>query len=348
MKLLFSILSIFCGTAQAEIEYKDLLLGDGTTIQTCTRYPDNQQFSGPRPAIMLIAGSGLYDSCHAKLIGGDLSDQIAERGVILFLVQKRGLRHDSTSNTFTTDLDRYTQSDFPHLKSDALQAFESLQKSRRVDPSKIAVWGGSEGTVIATHIGLLHPELREIVLISSAIEPFPKLYARQMYELLPRQIIEAFDKNKDGVLHSNEITNPFLLDSGLNSFAKIDLNQNTSLDFHEISEEIKKVISDSLANNKDKFFLSEMGGTVTANWVRSGLNLELQAPQVLQLSIPTYLHHGTADENILVQPVYDLEIDAKKMKKTNLHFRFYEGLGHELTQETTSKIFLDSIDRIAH
>ena len=182
--------------------------------------------------------------------------------------------------------------------------------------------------------------------MSSMIESFSSLFARQFYELLPRQLIELFNKDGRGTLSKDEITAQFLADSGLHSFSEIDTNHDGRLDQWELSNEIKRVVAESLEKDTDRFFLSSIGGTETANWVRSALNEEALGPEVLKLKVPTYLLHGTADWNTLVQPVYDLEKVARQNGDLYLHFQYFQDLDHQLTIDILMNSIMRAADRL--
>lgn len=339
---LFVLVSL---AAQAGVEFRDVTMSDGVRIQTCARFPDPVRFPGKRPAIMVIFGSGLYDSCRKKV--GTVTDRLVdEKGVVVFLRQKRGLRHEPSSGEFTKDLGLYAKSDFPHLKADSVAVLDDWLNDPRIDRSRVAVWGGSEGTVIATHLARERPSLREIVLVSAMIEPFRELFPRQMYEILPRELFERFDKNLDGKISRDEVSGDFLRDSGLHGFNAIDFNHDGALDGAEINWELRRVVAESLSKGIDRFFLSELGGTVTHGWVRSAFEVEDLGPQLLKLELPVYLHHGTADENTLVRPVYDLQKTAAGAGRGNLHFTYYNGLQHQLSLEIISATWLESAERL--
>jgi pimeloyl-ACP methyl ester carboxylesterase len=272
---------------------------------------------------------------------------MVSKGVTVFVGLKRGIRHVPKDDTFTTDLAIFSQADLPHLKSDALAVFESFQKDPRVDAARMSVWGGSEGTILAAFIATRHPEIKEVSLASSMIESFPTLFARQMYEILPRQLIAGFDKNGDGVLSRSEITDEYFSSASMNSFTQIDANHDGSLSASDLASELKRVIETSLRTGDDKFFLSDLGGRVTTNWVKSAMTEEPLGPQILSLKMPMYVYHGTADENTLVQPVHDLQILADRAGKNNIRFTYFQGLAHELSRGVIAKTMLDSADRIS-
>ncbi len=343
--LIFALLISRC--ALASVEYNDVKLIDGVTVQTCARFPNPVTFPGPRPAVMINMGSGLYDYCRDRTIQSDYVDAMIAKGVAVFISLKRGIRHNPADNTFASDITLFSQATFPQLKADALQAFEYYQNDPRIDAHKMALWGGSEGTVLSVFIATKHPEVSEVHLASSMIEDFPTLYARQMYQILPRDLITNLDLNHDGMISKSEVPSNFFESAGLDTFEAIDTNHDSLLTATELSSEIRSVIARSLENHDNTFFLSDLGGKVTANWVQSGMHEEPLGPRILALNMPVHLYHGTSDENALVQPVYDLEQQTKDLGKTNIKFTYYQGLTHELTRDVIAQMLIQIADNLA-
>jgi pimeloyl-ACP methyl ester carboxylesterase len=350
MKFWISFLLMTAGfSARAQLNqtrYAQLKVADGSAIQVCTRYPDAKLFPGPRPVLMVLMGSGISDACKGKVGGGEYAEKILGKGIIIFARQKRGIWHDPQTGQYTANFTQYAKSDFFVLKSDTSEALDYVLKDPRVDRKKVGVWGISEGSILATHLGLLHPEIKELDLVSSVIEKFSSLYNRQIYKSLPHDLIQIYDRDKKGTLSSDEITNLFLVDSGLRTFKQIDLNHDGVLSEKEISTEIKRVVAEALVKNDDTFFLSKIGGSVSAKWTKSALSLESLRPQLLQLKMPTYLLHGTEDANTSIQPVYKLEKKAASMGKSNLRFEYFHGLRHQLSPEILVKSMMDAAERL--
>ena len=332
--------------AKAAVEYHDIKTSDGTVIQTCAQFPDSTQFPGARPAIMINWGSGLYDYCRDRTFQSPAAKALVARGVIVFSNLKRGIRHNPKDNTFTTDLTVARSADISHIKSDALEAFNFYTRDQRINSKKMAAWGGSEGTIVSTFIALHHPDLAELDLSSTMIEDFPTLYARQMYEILPQLLLQMFDKESKGELTKDELTDSFLISGGLDSFDVIDTNHDEVVTEQELSADIKRVISHSLKNGNDTFFLSDLGGKVTANWVNSMLKQNPLAPQILSLKMQVYMQHGTADQSTSIQPVYELQNEVLQQHKSNFHFHYYQGLDHELSADVIWSIITSIGDRL--
>jgi len=338
------LLLLFSLSCRAEIEFRSVRTFDGATIQTCIRYPDSQKFPGRRPAILFIQGSGNDDAC-LRLEGG-YGTGITDRGVAIFAKQKRGIEVDVQSRVVRFDTAKFVTNTLPSLEQDAVAAFADLQSIARVDSKHISVAGGSEGTHLATAIAEQHPEIQELSLISSMIESFDRLYERQLSVLIPQEIISALDKNKSGTLSPNEMDDATLHTNGLLSFESIDTDHDNEISKTELAAELHRALAYSLASGDETFPLSDFGGHISVEWLRSAYTAKPLGPRILNLKIPTTLHHGTADLNASIQPVYDLQKRALAEGKTNLQFIYYDGLTHELSKDVIYKILFELADHL--
>ncbi len=342
---LFAVLICFVSViAHAKIEYVSRRTADGSEFQTCARYPDPAMFPGRRPVLMFIQGSGLYDTCLR--LESAWGSGIVERGVIVYSRQKRGIRVAPKSGSIEIDRNVYVTNDLATLKADSVQAYEALSSNVRVNVNRLAVVGGSEGAWMAVEIGLKYP-VREISLISSAIERFDVAHERQITHLIPVEIISALDSDKSRTLSSAELENQFLSSCGLRKFIEIDGDDDGQINANELAAEIRRVVNYSLATKSDKFFLSDCGGEVSFQWMRSAYSESSFGPRVLKLWQPVFIHHGRSDIHTSVKPVYALEIEAQERAKRNLSFAYYDGLGHELSKSVIYQILFDTADRLS-
>lgn len=344
MKTICLITLLFPLLGLASIEFRTVRTLDGETIQTCIRYPDPVKFPGRRPAIMFIQGSGMDDACLR--LSRPYGTGIVERGVAIFGRQKRGITADLQTQTFEVDPQKFATNTLPSLESDAIAAFEDLQSISRIDPKRISVAGGSEGTILATAIAEKHPEIHELSLISSMIENFDRLYERQISVLVPQEIMSAMDGDKSGCLSPLELNDVTLYENGLLNFKSVDSNQDGQVDKAELAAELHRALAYSLATDDDKFPMSDFGGRTSVKWLRSAYQAKPLGPRVLNLSVSTTLHHGRADINTSVEPIYDLQKQASESNKLNLHFVYYDGLTHEMSKDVIYKILFDLADNL--
>lgn len=345
--LISLVLVTFSALAEAKaVDFYEFEATEGVRIQTCLLRPNAKEFPGRRPVIFVMMGSGQYDTCHERTLNNPVFEPALKRGVAIFFRQKRGLSHDPVTGEYNVDNELYLTNDLYSLEHDAHLALEQLFTLPEVDQDRVAVWGGSEGTVVATHVARHSARVKEVVLISSMVEPFANLYNRQLYVLTTQYIFEKFDRTKNGFLAASEDLIHYFIQQRLRPFAEIDLNRNGQIDPHEMGNEILRAFNQALREEDDRFFMSDLGGAVGAKWIRSAITHPPLGPQILDLRIPVYLQHGVDDLLTLAEPVQELEKQALQLGKTNLNFRFYPGLGHALSTDVIANGLAQSCDRL--
>jgi hypothetical protein len=114
----------------------------------------------------------------------------------------------------------------------------------------------------------------------------------------------------------------------------------------ELASELHRALAYSLATSDEAFPMSDFGGHISVEWLRSAYRAPPFGPRVLNLKVSVTLHHGRADINASVEPVLDLQAQAIASNKANLKFVYYNGLTHELTKEIIYKILFDLADNL--
>ena len=342
MKCFLIFIFAWSMSASAATELRNVVMSDGSIIQVCTRYPASR-IVAPKPALMLLMGSGKYDACRA--IESHELDAIVDNGTILFTRQKRGIMRDPLTGSLKVDADIYQKVDLNVLKSDAVDSFLALAADRRVDAKQIGIIGGSEGTILSSYIASQAGLVKDVTLISTAVEDFRGLLERQLYEILPRDLIQQFDKDSDRSLSREEISNEFLSNSDLAPFQSI-AGVKGFITQSDLVAEIRRVIAASVANGENKFFMSPIGGEVSLAWYKSALQMPSISDELLTLSVPLHFYHGTLDENTLVAPVRALQDRAQVLGKSNFEFTYFEGLQHELTMPIIFNIIKAASERV--
>lgn len=329
-------------SAFAEVKYFAVKATDGFELQTCARYPDPVKFPGKRPALLFIQGSGAHEVC--KSLDKVWGDRIVEKGVIVYGRQKRGIHVNPADGAVVKDMAIYATNTVPSLISDAAAGFEKLKLDPLVDETRIAVAGGSEGSLLSTALGSKFPEIKEVVLISSMVESFQTIFARQMYEGSQTEFVEL-DKDKSDALTLDELTEEYLQKNLLAPFKLIDQNRDGFVSEKEYVEEVQRIIIFSIATGNNSFFFRN-DDAVSVEWIKSAFLLDPLGPQILNLSMPVTLHHGREDWHTLVYPVYDLEQEAIRDRKSGIAFQYYDGLGHALSKEIIFDILANLAGRL--
>jgi dipeptidyl aminopeptidase/acylaminoacyl peptidase len=89
--------------------------------------------AGRHPAVVLLHGSGCQTRWGTLRF---IADQLARQGVAAFIYDKRGCGESRGS---------WQTVGYPVLADDAIAAIEVLQHRKDIEPSKIGIWGHSEG-----------------------------------------------------------------------------------------------------------------------------------------------------------------------------------------------------------
>lgn len=127
---------------------------------------------GPFPGVVLIHGSGpdsagLWPySQHARSLAAD--------GIAVLVYDKRGVGRSGGAYLESTPFDT--------LAADAMAALATLRQQPRVDPSRVGVWGRSQGAWIAALVAARDSQLAfAIPIVGGGVTPYEQnLYQREM------------------------------------------------------------------------------------------------------------------------------------------------------------------------
>ena len=141
------------------VEHEFLFQNGGVTLAGTLALPDQP---GPRPAVILISGSGAQGRDGA--ISGfeifrALSDHLARNGIVVLRYDDRGVG-DSSGEPFDS-----TVVDFA---ADAAAAVEVLSRHSAVDPNRIGLLGHGEGAVAASIAAALADDVAYVVMVAGA------------------------------------------------------------------------------------------------------------------------------------------------------------------------------------
>jgi dipeptidyl aminopeptidase/acylaminoacyl peptidase len=109
---------------------------------------------GPHPALIFVHGSG-SDSREQYRFYGDI---FARRGVAVLVYDKRGV------GSSTGD---WRRSPFSTLIDDTLAGVSFLRGHHAIDGTKVGVWGGSEGAIVAASAASRDPGIAFVVMQSA-------------------------------------------------------------------------------------------------------------------------------------------------------------------------------------
>lgn len=109
----------------------------------------------PHPGVLLIHGSG--DDGRDNPIYHLLAEAFVREGFAVLIYDKRGWGQSGGS---------WRRSPFSILEDDAYSALQALKRHPWVDSTRLTVWGGSEGSVIAPAVALRDASVLAVLLQS--------------------------------------------------------------------------------------------------------------------------------------------------------------------------------------
>jgi uncharacterized protein len=172
-------------------------------------YPDDRR--GPFPTVILIAGSGPADM-DVTIAGPDgrpgmrlfrdISDSLTRQGYATVRYNKRYVR-SATDHPGEAEYDRRVTPQ--QLSADFARVYALAGAHPRIDPSRIVVYGWSEGATVAVRAAHDHPAIAGLILHAPPAGTYRDLYRYQMLELGLPFLRAVVDADRDGALTVAEI-----------------------------------------------------------------------------------------------------------------------------------------------
>lgn len=184
---------------------------DGLTIECILSSPADAV--GPAPGMLLIAGSGLHDADVTldeptltitrgpQKLFRTLARHFSREGWAVLRCNKRGASFDHVSDQ-PSILERSTLDD---LLEDARNALRTLHQHPRVAARPLAVYGHSEGSILAARLAEEQREIDLVILVGTVGRPMTAILE---YQLVDRNLVffrQAADANGDGALTLDEL-----------------------------------------------------------------------------------------------------------------------------------------------
>lgn len=303
------------------------------------------------PVVILIPGSGPEDMDAAIGLGPtpksriflDISNYLTQRG---FAVVRYNKRYVSGYNK--VDYQSYfTKLDLNDMLSDADQVLRAAQADPRVDPSRVFVYGWSEGSTVAAALAATHPELAGVVFQAPVVQPWRDLFNDQVDRVgLP--YLREFDV--DGELGPEELKAATGGGGGLVATQSIgfvapasstgDFTVDPEFDTdHDGRLDVDQEFLPGIQRQFDRAF--EPGGVFAIYAPDRALPSVLD--QVPKLTQPVLVLQGANDAN--VPPSGSRTLDSALGASGKAHtLREYPGLGHSLG--LTSTVLTDDFQPI--
>ncbi len=148
----------------------------GIVLSGEMKIPDRK---GPRPAFVLLPGTGPHDRSGGGLIS-TLSHHMARMGVVTLAFDRRGTGES---------IGDYSSALGEDFLSDGDSAVNFLACQDEVDPLRIGILGHSEGALTAARIARENRHIRGIILMASP--------SREMFPHIAREQIQALENHQE-------------------------------------------------------------------------------------------------------------------------------------------------------
>lgn len=320
---------------------------DGFRARAQLTYPEAG--TAPFPLVILVAGSGPADmdvtlagpdGKAAHRLFHDISDHLTLRGYATVRYNKR---HVKSATEHPGEEDYAGKVTPQQLQADLVRVYETVAAHPRIDPSRIVVYGWSEGALIATGAVLAHPEIAGLILHAPLSGTYRDLARFQLVELGLPFLREVVDSDRDGYLTEGEIVTARGGEVGvaLRSVFPI-LIERSWLGGTRIRRVLDRDRDDRLAIADE--VAPPLDGLI-AHWDEAQVQWDQRAytttdqPDLVAQQLPRYrgpilLLHGDYDGNIPAADSRQILAALLAAGHDDHTARFYSGLGHTLGPAT--------------
>jgi pimeloyl-ACP methyl ester carboxylesterase len=160
-----------------------------TLVGTLGKPSGEPDAKGRYPAVIMVAGSGLADRDETVAgipIFGQIAGALADAGFMVVRYDKRGVGQSGGRAESATIAD---------YADDVLAVFRFLEKRKDVDDRRIAVFGHSEGAMVALLAAARQKQIAALVLAAAPSGAGAELVLEQQQTLLAQTTLTEEEKN---------------------------------------------------------------------------------------------------------------------------------------------------------
>ncbi|HAF95178.1 MAG: hypothetical protein A2X34_08850 [Elusimicrobia bacterium GWC2_51_8] len=326
--LSFSTFIVSCCYAQAASVMKSF---DGYGLEYTIDYLEAKDVSR---AVVLIHGSGPHDMDEdlsgvsapgtKNLFFVDVSSALIKKGFAVIRYNKRSYQWKLTAQK---DPSFIKSAGFKKFSDNPLKYFvedaASFAKfaSTTFPKAKVYLIGHSEGAQIALQVADKNPSVSGAALIGFTAQSLDiSMFEQTVYR--PLYIFEGLDLDKNGALDQDELNKDAILGKSLNGqLPSLDLNKNGLLERSEF-----------MAGNFTNILLDAPS---LPEYRKQEVLYKKPVAIIKDAKFDIAFFQGELDNQA---PAYNAKavqiMNNLVWKKPNLHFHFFEGLGHALDKRT--------------
>ena len=295
--------------------------------------------------VVFVNGSGpnTYDN-HREINGipfryYDLfAERLTRQGTAFFRASTRGAYPGGDAPLFTEVNDAEYQTYLPETSVRDTEAIvTALKADPRLKNARVYLLGWSEGTMIAPKVAQRGNVQVDALLLAGYCNGTMD-EALEWQQSGTSSILlysQYFDYDGDGAVSEAEfVEDRYQIKDQLGSeFAALDADGNGVLtvdDFALLSEPFRREMLSAIDRRDDQWLKENYSVQLTSGWFLAHRAFQPNREMLAELDLPIHIFHGTADLNVSVQGVYDIEAAFKALGKTNLTAHIFPDMDHDL------------------
>lgn len=347
--LLFLLMILVSNSVLYSSEIVKIRLMDGETLTGKLDLPSTGDI---KQLIIFIHGTGPNTYTNHRKVGDtefnyfDLFvNEFNKRGIAFFTYNRRGVEiGDKPPYYDVVDREKYKK----YLPSIEVKDIESvithLKTDNRLRTSKVVLFGGSEGTILAPMVaenmknkidalflfGYVNDNLFDVIKWQNSGEPTM---------MAIRDYLKYFDTDKDNIVSKQEYEADDKIAELIRStkfkgtkYEKLDVNNDNNIsseDFRIPKSSFYQSLLKAIETKNDDWIWKNYF-RITSAWCNEYFELEPNKIRLLRLDIPIYIFQGDEDTNAPVSGVYDIKEKFEQKNKANLHCYVFKGHDHNL------------------
>lgn len=303
---------------------------------------------GPFPVVFYLHGAGprtyntsfRYMDADGKVQVATYMDfhatELAKRGIAFFRMSKRGCKVTTEPPYMSIDRPVFSSATVSVLLDDYAAALKVLRERNDIDPTRVALLGGSEGTFTGPLLARRSPRgIVAVAMMGYAADNAAKTVEWQNTIGPWRNLAYMIPGARDGDLTKAELDEATKDHAALVRafpFATLDADADgrvTAAELEQLNRPRYEALLKAVRERDDDFLwknLLNLNSAYLQEWWERPPNHE----NLLALDIPLAIFHGTLDAACRVEGVRETEEEFRRAGRTNLFVKIYENSNHDL------------------